>query len=97
MKSRGRTPRIQTTLRLPRDLYDQIHTLLSRDSAGLDSLNELTVKALTFYLKMLRRARVDASFAEMANDAHFQRETEKIMKEFESADTEAFRLIEQVR
>lgn len=57
------------------------------------SLNDLMISALKDYLRMMRRAEVDAGFAEMANDPDFQRETEQIMKEFEYADAEAFRLI----
>lgn len=95
MKRPRRTSRVQTTLRLPRELHEQLHSWVERQSPGPDSINDLAVRALTFYLKMLRRARVDASFAEMANDPHFKRETEKIMKEFEYADAEAFRLSEQ--
>lgn len=95
MKQQRRTRRVQTTVRLPRGLYEQVHSWVRRDSPGTDSVNDLTVRALTFYLKMLRRAKVDASFAEMANDEHFKRETQQILKEFEFADAEAFRLSEK--
>ena len=78
---------------MPRKLREEIRICLSSKSHGLTSMNDLAATALTAYLKILRRAEVDAGFAQMANDEAFKRETARIMKEFEYADAEAFRLM----
>lgn len=89
--------KVQTTLRLPRRSYEQAQAVVRREPAAADSINELLIHALGAHLKALRRQEVDAGFAGMENDLADQQETEKIMKEFEYADAEAFRLMEKKR
>lgn len=86
-----------TTVRLPRRIYDQAKSVVSKDRAGaqFSSLNDLIVTAVTGYLKLHRRREIDAAFAGMAEDTAYQKEATLLAEEFEHSDWEALRMEEQ--
>jgi predicted DNA-binding protein len=95
IKSRQPRPatKAQTTLRLPRKLYEKTKILASR--YGADSANDFIVAALSAYVRALERKAIDESFEGMANDKHYQRETLRIMREFAPSDAETIALSER--
>ncbi len=86
---------IQTTLRLPRPLYEQAKSLVQSGLTDAQSINELMVGALRAYLNMLGRRQIDAAFARMAQDAHYQKQAQQIAEDFEESDWEALRIAEK--
>ena len=87
------TRKVQTTLRLPKPLYDQARNCAEKTT--VQSINEFFVAAISAYLKILRRRRIDAAFCEMAEDAEYQKEALLIAEEFSASDWEALELTER--
>jgi metal-responsive CopG/Arc/MetJ family transcriptional regulator len=83
----------RTTLALPADLLARVDEAVRAGKAR--SRNSLVAAALRRELAALERAEIDASFEGMADDAEYQAEVMRIMKEFAQADTEAWRLAEE--
>ena len=97
MPATGRKSSLQTTtVRLPRQLYEQARDVLGTGTTEATSLNELLVEALRQKLRELRRAQIDAGFAEMKNDAQYRRESDILEDEFATNDRETLRLPEKV-
>ena len=86
---------VRTTLALPADLLMAVDQAVKAGKAR--SRNELVRIALERELAALQRAAVDAAFAEMAHDPDYQAEAKEIAREFETADWEAWREIEDDR
>lgn len=89
-RSHGKT---QTTLRLPRKLYEKAKRMIESREGG--SFNDFIVTALAAYVRALERKAIDESFKGMANDRDYQRETRRIMKEFSASDAETIALTER--
>ena len=90
----SRKPRkTQTTLRLPRELYEQAKVLVERGKQG--SVNDFIVAALSAYVRALERKAIDDAFRGMASDKQYQRETLRILKEFAASDAETLALSER--
>ncbi len=87
------TRNLQTTLRLPKQLYDRIKSQVQRDQAV--SVNEFIVNALTAYLRAAERKTIDDAFRGMADDKQYQREALSIAEQFASSDAEALELSER--
>ena len=87
--------KVQTSLRLPKPVYDQAKRLVAQRPSGIDSFNDLVVAALRSFLGKARRRQIDLAFRGMAEDADFQREAQLIAKEFEQSDWEALELGEK--
>ena len=85
-----------TTIRLPRHLYEEAREVVGTGCTEATSLNELLVDALRQKLRELRRAQIDAGFAEMKNDAQYRRESDILEDEFATNDRETLRLPEKV-
>ncbi len=58
-------------------------------------MNDFFVTAIRAYLKMHSRREIDAAFAGMAQDTHYQEEARMIAEEFEPSDWEALTLEEE--
>jgi Arc/MetJ-type ribon-helix-helix transcriptional regulator len=85
-------PNLQTTtVRLPRQLYEEARGMVETGAANASSFNELLVDSLDEKLKQLRRSRIDAEFAGMRADAQFNRESELITEQFSTNDRETLR------
>jgi hypothetical protein len=87
-----------TTVRLPRQVYDQAKCLVEKEKGGtgpVASLNDLFVVAIKAYLKMYKRRQIDAAFAAMAEDADYQKEASLLAEEFAYSDWEALRIGEE--
>jgi len=82
-------------VRLPQPVYDQAKGFVGSgrpETSAFVSLNEFFVSAIQAYVKLYRRRQIDASFAQMAEDADYQKEARLLAEEFEPSDWEALRL-----
>ena len=77
-----------TTVRLPRHVYERAKTVVVRSRAS--SFNDFVVQAIEEKVRRLTEAEIDAAFAQMANDADYQRTSIALAREFEKSDWEAF-------
>jgi hypothetical protein len=77
-----------TTVRVPRHVYEQAKTVISRSQGS--SFNEFVVQAIEEKVRRLTEAEIDAAFAQMAHDPDYQRESIAQAREFEKSDWEAF-------
>jgi Arc/MetJ-type ribon-helix-helix transcriptional regulator len=93
MRKSDERAKVQTTLRLPRRLYEQANELA--ESGRAESFNDFIVRAVRAYVEMLRRRRIDAEFSAMATDSTYQRRALQIAEEFSASDWEALELAEQ--
>jgi len=84
--------RVRTTVALPGALLKAVDAAIRAGSAK--SRNEFFALALERQLEDQRRATIDASFAEMANDPIYQQEATEIEEAFRNADWEALRAVE---
>lgn len=88
------TSRIQTSLRLPRSLYQQAKDLLKGEASHGATFNELVIRALSSYIRLAARRKIDRAFVGMAGDAAYQEEARTISSEFEAADEESLELLD---
>jgi hypothetical protein len=77
-----------TTVRLPRNVYERAKTVVVRSQAS--SFNEFVVQAIEEKVRRLTEAEIDAAFAQMADDADYQRSSIALASEFAKNDGEAF-------
>ena len=77
-----------TTVRLPRNVYERAKTVVMRSQAS--SFNEFVVQAIEEKVRRLTESEIDAAFAEMAQDTDYQRNSAALAREFEKSDWEAF-------
>jgi hypothetical protein len=77
-----------TTVRLPRHVYERAKTVVVRSQAS--SFNEFVVQAIEEKVRRLTEAEIDAAFAEMAHDVEYQTNAITLAKAFEKSDWEAF-------
>jgi hypothetical protein len=80
---------VQTTLRLPRPLYEQAKIHVSRGTTAAETINDFIIAAIQTYTKILKRRSIDAEFGHMAEDADYQKESRLIAEEFTQSDWEA--------
>ena len=95
MPVKKETRNVQTTVRLPKPLYDQVKWFVDNDVSSVNSINDFVVAAIRTYVKMLRRKKIDAAFAGIAEDANYQKEAQLIAEEFEQSDWEALEIAEE--
>jgi L-lactate utilization protein LutC len=76
-----------TTVRLPRHIYDRAKTVIERSQGS--SFNEFVVQAIEEKVRRLTEAEIDAAFAEMAHDTNYQRNSIALASEFEKSDWDA--------
>lgn len=84
---------MQTTLRLPRPLYERVKSHVEREQTG--SVNDFIVNALAAYVRAVERKTIDEAFRGMANDKKYQREASLIAEQFAASDAEAIELSER--
>jgi hypothetical protein len=87
--------RVRTTVRLPRPLYDEARSYLGKDLSPADNINDFFVAAICNYVKLLRRKKIDAAFASIAEDADYQKQATLIAEEFSQSDWEALEISER--
>ena len=87
--------KLQTTVRLPRPLYEQARWFVEKGVSSAENMNDFVIAALTAYVKMLRRKSIDAAFCGMAVDTNYQKEAQLIAEEFEASDWEALEIAEK--
>jgi hypothetical protein len=92
--SADRNEKVRTTVRLPKSIYDEARTMVEDSVVPVDSLNDFLVTAIATYVKLLKRKRVDAAFAEMARDSAYQEESRQISEEFSQSDWDALEIAE---
>ena len=76
-----------TTVRVPRNVYEQARNVIERGQAA--SFNDLVVQAIEEKVHRLTEAEIDAAFSQMAGDADYQRSAVAMATEFEKSDWEA--------
>jgi len=81
---------IRTTLTLPADLLKAVDEAVREKKAK--SRNELVANSLRHELAALKRAAIDAAFADMAHDQAYWDEARRLTAEFARSDWEALRL-----
>ena len=86
-----------TTVRLPKNLYDEARSLVEGGQTESRSFNDLMVASLNDKLKQVRRACIDAEFAGMREDAAYQRESQTLAEQFETNDRETLRLTRRAK
>jgi hypothetical protein len=77
-----------TTVRLPRHVYERAKTVAVQSQAS--SFNEFVVQAIVEKVRRLTEAEIDAAFAHMAKDENYQGSAIALAAEFEKSDWEAF-------
>ena len=87
--------RVQTTIRLPRHVYENAKSLLKGKVFDVRTFNELVVSALQTFIKLTKRKQIDQAFAAMAEDTNYQKEARIIASHFEGSDWEALQLAEK--
>jgi hypothetical protein len=85
--------KVQTTLRLPRQLYERAKLFVEKGSTA--SVNDLIVNALAAYIKAMERKAIDEAFRPMAKDKRYQREALQVAKLFSASDAETIELGER--
>jgi hypothetical protein len=89
-----KSPRkVQTTLRLPRQLYERAKLFVGRGSKG--SVNDLIVNALAAYVRAMERKAIDDAFLPMATDKQYQREALRLAEQFSVSDAETIEIGER--
>jgi hypothetical protein len=76
-----------TTVRLPRHVYEQAKSVAIQSKAS--SFNEFVVQAIEEKVRQLTEAEIDAAFAQMANDSDYQRSSIALARDFEKSDWES--------
>lgn len=79
-----------TTVRLPKDLYEQARTAV-KEAGAASSINDFLVEAVQEKLRQLREREIDRAFAEMAYDEEYRNEAVALTRSFERSDWEAYR------
>ncbi|HXZ11346.1 MAG TPA: hypothetical protein VEG64_03050 [Candidatus Sulfotelmatobacter sp.] len=82
--------KVRTTVTLPREVYDEVRSLIEEKATPSRSVTAFLATAIAAYLKLLKRKRIDAEFASMAADAAYQKQARLLSQEFSSSDWEAF-------
>ena len=85
----GKSSRIQTTIRLPRTVYQRAKSLIEEPGSDIHTFNDLVVEALQAFLRAARRRRIDDAFSMMSSDTAYQEEALKVAEEFEASDWES--------
>jgi hypothetical protein len=76
-----------TTVRMPRQVFEQAKTVVGRAQAA--SFNEFVIQAVEEKLRRMSEAEIDEAFAHMAHDADYRRDSVALTREFEKSDWEA--------
>jgi metal-responsive CopG/Arc/MetJ family transcriptional regulator len=82
--------KVRLTVDLPRTLVEQADTAVADGVA--QSRNRLIAHAVEAYLRQIAEARINAQFAQMANDEAYRTLALQLSREFEGADQEALDL-----
>jgi hypothetical protein len=85
--------KIQKTIRLPLSLIHEAERFINA-CGHCESINEFIVKSMRLRIYVLKRRELDAKFAEMSEDADYQKEANLMAEEFEISDWEAAKLLE---
>lgn len=85
--------KVRTTVALSADLLEAMNTIVREGVA--ESRNDFLERAIRRQLASTRRTKVDAEFAQMANDPTYQGEALQVAEEFAEADWEALRAAER--
>ena len=89
MPSRKGARKVQTTLRLPKPLYEQAKMFVSQGATAAETINDFIIAAIQAYTKVLQRRSIDAAFECMAEDPSYQKQSQLIAEEFTESDWEA--------
>ena len=85
--------KVQTTLRLPRQLYERAKLFVENGNKG--SVNDLIVNALAAYVRAMERKAIDDAFRPMAGDKRYQGEALRLAEQFSVSDAETIEIGER--
>ncbi|HZR66195.1 MAG TPA: hypothetical protein VFA85_13660 [Terriglobales bacterium] len=80
-----------TSVRLPRDLYEQARTAVQQSGIAA-SMNDFLVEAVEEKLRQIKEQEIDQAFAEMGRDEQYQAEALALTRSFEKSDWEAYQV-----
>lgn len=93
-KPRGRrADYTRTTLSLPTEQLEKMDAEVRE--GRIASRNDFVRYAIAMELWRREQAAIDAVYAEVLSDPEYQAESDQIMKEFQSSDSEAARLLDE--
>src|ERR1043165_1209951 len=78
-----------TTVRLPKDLYEQARNAV-KEAGAASSINDFMVEAIEEKLRQLREQEIDRAFVAMGTDGEYQRDAVALAKSFAKSDWEAY-------
>lgn len=81
-----------TTLRMPRQIYQGAKRVVSRFDV---SFNDFVLEAIEEKLQRLSEQEIDMAFAQMAEDNDYQRSAIEMAREFEKSDWEAQKVLDE--
>ena len=85
-----------TTVRLPRNLYEQARTAVRRGGVAT-SLNDVLIEAVEQKLRQIKEEEIDQAFSEMGRDQEYQEEALALARSFEKSDWEAYQVANATR
>jgi hypothetical protein len=80
-----------TTVRLPKQLYEQARTAV-KEAGAASGINDFLIEALQEKLRQLREQEIDRAFAQMGQDEGYQNESVALTRSFARSDWEAYRV-----
>ena len=89
MRTTKRIHKVQTTLRMPKPLYELARAYVQKGFTTAETLNDFFIAAIQSYTRALQRKRIDAAFDAMASDTEYHREAGAIADEFAESDWES--------
>ena len=80
-----------TTVRLPKDLYEQARIAV-KEAGAASSINDFMVEAIEEKLRQLHEQEIDQAFAGMGADEEYQKDSVSLAESFARSDWEAYRV-----
>ena len=84
------TEKVRTTVRVPKGLYDEAQNFVEKNYTPAATINDFFIAAICAYVRLVKRKRIDAAFAGMAEDTDYQTQARLVGEAFSQSDWEAF-------
>lgn len=82
----GTEGRIQTTIRLPKGIYQDAKSLIDEPGVEIATFNDLVVESLQWFIRAVRREQVDRAFSTMHFDSEYQCAASEIESRFAESE-----------
>lgn len=87
--------KVRTTLRMPKALYEEAQEFVRKSETSVSTINDFFITAICAYVKLMKRRKIDAEFARMAQDVDYQKDVRLMTEEFNQSDWEALASMEE--